>query len=117
MAANESLLINERRMRLESLMDSIWKDTMSRLDAEAVYRVNTLIDEELMFMECGRAVIHPGCDRWMALLVKVLYLRTIGEMADTELPVIVINSGSKTPKGFDSLLSDFDVPLIVIGGW
>ena len=116
-AAHESLLINERRMRLESLMDSIWKDTMSRLDAEAVYRVNMLMDDELMFMEYDRAAIHPGCDRWMALLVKVLYLRTIGEMAGTELPVIVVNTGSKIPRGFDSLLSDFDVPLIVIGGW
>ena len=116
-AAHESLLINERRMRLESLIDSIWKDTMSRLDAEAVYRMNMLMDDELMFMEYGRAAIHPGCDRWMALLVKVLYLRTIEDMADTELPVIVVDSGSKTPRGFDSLLSEFDVPLIVIGGW
>ena len=90
---------------------------MSRLDADAVNRVNMLMDDELMFMEYGRAAIHPGCDRWMALLVKVLYLRTIEDMSDTELPVIVVNSGSKTPRGFDSLLSKFDVPLIVIGGW
>ena len=116
-AAHESLLINERRQRLESMIDSIWKGTMSRLDAEAMYRVNMLMDDELMFMEYNRAAIHPGCDRWMALLVKVLYLRTIEDMSDTELPVIVVNSGSKTPRGFDSLLSEFDVPLIVIGGW
>ena len=114
--ARESLLINERKERLESFIESIWGETLTRLDHEAASHVNDALGEDLMILESERASIHPGCDRWLSLLIKALYLKEIESMVGVDLPLIAINCGSKVPREFDSLLSEFDLSLIVIGG-
>ena len=43
-------------------------------------------------------------------------LKEIESMVGVDLPLIAINCGSKVPREFDSLLSEFDLSLIVIGG-
>ena len=115
--ARESLLMSERRLRLETLVEAVWEDAISRAEGLCASRANEALGDEVVLSDDGKVSIHPGLDRWAALAAKSIYVRELGALRGVSAPFFVLNAGTKVPRDLSGILAEESVTLVLLGEW